>query len=62
MRVKIENASGHIWLHDVPFVILGMIAEGWRKVGDSITEDFADGLILGMMVMGAAIMAVASHV
>lgn len=58
MRVKIENASGHhIWLHDVPFVILGMIAEGWRKVGDSITEDFVDGVIFGLMAIGVAVIA-----
>lgn len=57
MRVKIENASGHIWLHDVPFVILGMIAVGWRKVGDSITEDFADGVIFGLMAIGVAVIA-----
>lgn len=61
MRVKIENAHGHIWLSDLPFIVLGMMAEGWRKVGESITEDFADGIIIGMMVMGMAVMAVATH-
>lgn len=57
MRVKIESANSHIYVGDLPIVVLSVLSAGCKTIYKKISDDdFMNGMVAGMAIACATVL------
>lgn len=57
MRMKIESANSHIYVSDLPIVMLSVLSAGCKTIYKKLSdESFMDGMVAGMAIACATVL------